>query len=339
MNYRLLIVDDEPKVLKAIERQLLDFDIDVITAENPREAMKIISNNVIDILITDQKMPGVSGLELVSFCQTESPSTVLILMSGYADHEIFIHAINNGHIFYFIKKPWEIKELVSALEKAISYKKQAEYKEHVIKSYLMDKTKWMAEISKYNELTAKNAENIISAFKKIIEVKDKELSIHSQRVAEIAEGFAVFLGLSAQQCADVRNGAEFHDLGKIVIKDRILYKESSLSTDEFEEMKRHPQVGAEVLREVGVLDHVALIVEQHHEKADGSGYPKGLLDYEICIEAKIISISDAFDALVSKRVYKDGMDSEAALSLIRDGKTGSYNKDFIAKFEEFIRNR
>lgn len=336
MSYKLLIVDDEPMILKTIQRQLADFDIEIITMNNSRNVKELLKNTVIDILITDQKMPGVTGLELVKYFHAVSPGTVLILMSAYTDFEVMTSAINEGHIFYFIQKPWRQKELLDALEQAVEIKRQSEYKEHVVKSYLVDKDKWMEATLKYEETKAKTEENLISAFKKIIDVKDKDLYLHSQRVAETAFGFAKSLGLDENTALEIQHAGEFHDLGKIVIKDRILYKESKLDEDEYEEMKRHPMVGADVLREIESFRYVSQIVEQHHERSDGKGYPNGLHDEQICTEAKIISMADAYDALVSERVYKKSKTKDEALDIMENGGAGGFNAELFGKFKNYI---
>jgi len=336
MKYTVLLVDDEPMLLRALKRQLADMNLNVIAISDPNEAKEVLKINTVDILITDQKMPGRTGLELVKYFQKVSPGTMLILMSAYTDYEVMCSAINEGHVYFFLQKPWVQEELHRMLNKVIEVKQQAEYNEHVVKSYLLGKDKWMAATAEYEMKAAKHEESTISAFRKIVEVKDKELYLHSQRVAEIAFGFAKHLKLQERECEEIRLGAEFHDMGKIVIKDRILYKEASLDADEFEEMKRHPQIGAEILMEVETLSGVALIVEQHHERSDGKGYPKGLADEEICIGAKIISMADAYDALKSERVYKKGKSKEETLKIMRQGGAGKYNQELMAEFGCFI---
>lgn len=160
--------------------------------------------------------------------------------------------------------------------------------------------------------------------------------LHSQRVAEISFRFAQFLKIGEKESNDIKVAAEFHDMGKIVIKDRVLYKESTLNFNEFEEIKKHPQIGAEILMEVGSLSNVAQIVEQHHERSDGKGYPKGLKDDQINIGAKIISMADAYDALISERVYKKGVPKSEAIIIMKNGGSGIYNEELLNKFEEFI---
>ena len=336
MIFKILIVDDEQKILKALERQLTNSNIKIITKSTAEEAKELLKNTVIDILITDQKMPGSNGLKLVKLFKELSPDTVSILMSSFIDVEAMISAINDGHIFHFIQKPWDEKELIEAVNMAIEFKKKSIYQKQIVKSYLMDKDKWMAATSIFKEKEVKNEENLISVFKKIMDVKDRELYLHCQRVAEMAVEFSSILGIRDEKLEEIKQAAEFHDLGKIVIKDSILYKESRLSTDEYEEMKRHPVVGAEVLSEIESLKKIAYIVEQHHERLDGHGYPKGLKQEEICFEAKIIAILDVYDALTSERVYKKSKTKQEAMEIMKKGGIGQFDAKIFEKFQNYI---
>ena len=336
MSYKLLIVDDEQKILKALERQLANSNIKIITVSTAKEAKDVLKDTVVDILITDQKMPGSNGLELVKYFKEVSPDTVSILMSSYNDVEAMISAINDIHIFHFIQKPWDEKELIEAINMAIDFKKESIYQKQIVKSYLIDKDKWMAATTIFKEKEAKNEENLISVFKKIMDVKDRELYLHCQRVSEMAFEFSGTLGIRDEKLEEIKQAAEFHDLGKIVIKDNILYKESRLSTDEYEEMKRHPMVGADVLREIESFGKIAHIVEQHHERLDGHGYPKGLKQEEICFEARIISILDVYDALTSERVYKKSKTKQEAINIMTKGGIGQFDAEIFEKFQNFI---
>ena len=336
MIYKLLIVDDEQKILKALERQLANNNIKIITVATAKEAKEVLKKTVVDILITDQKMPGSNGLELVKYFKELSPDTVSILMSSFIDVEEMISAVNDGHILHFIQKPWDEKELIETVNMAIEFKKESIYQKHIVESYLIDKDKWMAATNIFQEKEAQNEENLISVFKKIMDVKNRELFLHCQRVSEMAFEFAETLGIKDGKLEEIRQAAEFHDLGKIVIKDSILYKESRLSTDEYEEMKRHPMVGADVLREIKSLGKIAHIVEQHHERQDGHGYPKGLKLGEICFEARIISIIDVYDALTSERVYKKSKTKQEAMEIMTKGGIGQFDAEIFEKFQNFI---
>lgn len=338
MTTRILVVDDEFLITKSIERLLSEENIEVLTETDPVAACELLKSEIIDILITDQMMPKMSGLELIKHFQIESPETIIILMSAYTDYQVMRKAINECHVFYFIQKPWSPDELLNAIQMAIHVKQEKHHTDQIIKSYLINNDRWMEALEEEEVQSKENVTSVVAAFKKIIEVKDKELYIHSMRVADVGAKFAAYLRLDPLAIEATRRAGEFHDLGKIVIKDRILYKESKLSADEFEEMKVHPSVGAEVLREIDALKDVAEIVEQHHERFDGEGYPKGLRGNEIRIEAKIISISDAFDALTSERAYKKILSRVEAFEIMTSGKAGAFDTTLLTAFIDFVHN-
>lgn len=337
-KYNVLIVDDEENIIRALKRELLELEeFNAIGTTDPLRAQEILMNQKIDITFTDYKMPKITGLEVIGFSNQNSPSTINILMTGQADLDTVIAAINEGHVFYFMLKPWKQSDFVAVLRKAIDFKKQEEEKEKIVANYLIDKEQWIKATMSLQTTNKKTEEAFVSAFKKIMEVKDYDLFLHSSRVSKLAVNFGEYLGLGDKQMHTLKYAGVFHDLGKIVIKDRILFKDSGLTEDEFEEMKKHPSVGAEVLRELESFQEVAQAVEQHHEKSDGSGYPKGISGTAICIEAKIIAISDAYDALTSKRSYKEGFTREKTLEMMITGKAGNFDEDLIIHFVEFLK--
>ena len=337
MKYTLLIVDDEPKILKTLLRQLSDMDVEILTAESPTTALDIISKVPIDILLTDHKMPDITGLELINRFRNLSSATLPILMSGSYEIETLIEAINKGRIFYFLNKPWKSGEVEYAIKKAIEHRVFLDYQQQIIKTYLVDKEKWLEASEYYEKKMSHSITNTLSAFRRIIEVKDKELFLHSNRVAQYAVGFAEYLNIDNSMIENIRIAAEFHDLGKIVIRDQILYKETVLTTNEYEEMKKHPAIGAEVISQIDLLGEVSLFIMQHHERDDGSGYPNKLKGNEITLGAVIISLSDAYDALTSTRLYKKSMSSEEALQIMKTGGSGKFDETLYLKFEKYTR--
>jgi putative nucleotidyltransferase with HDIG domain len=176
---------------------------------------------------------------------------------------------------------------------------------------------------KYEELYEKNLElqqhyvDTINAFIRAIDAKDHYTQDHSLNVARIAEALAKELGLGNKKIEHIRQACKLHDLGKIGIKDGILLKPGKLSEEEWEEIKKHPVLGAEIIRPLTFLSEVALLIRQDHERWDGKGYPDGIKGEEIDIGARIIAVADAYDAMVSGRVYKKAMDKHKAIEEIR----------------------
>lgn len=164
---------------------------------------------------------------------------------------------------------------------------------------------------------------------KIVKVKDQELLEHCQRVGAWASRIGKCMGVASEQIDNLYLASLFHDIGKIAIRDKTLYKEGPLDAEEFQSIKLHPAYGAEILRELGFLDRVAEIILQHHEKIDGTGYPKGLKGDEILIEARILAVADAYDALVSDRVYRRGVSHETALQILKNDQGTHFDYDVV----------
>lgn len=336
---KLLLIDDELHILKAIERELAEFELDIVIETDSEKAMKILEDQNIDIMFTDQRMPRITGLELIIHANKVSPKTISILMTGYTDLSIIISAINEGRIFHYLPKPWEQDELIKVINRAIEHKKEQDEKAFILNKYLVDKQEWIDATTKLENITCLTEANLLASFAKIIEVKDYELYLHSLRVSELSIEVGKYLNLTTKQLHNVKYGGLLHDLGKIVIKDRILYKNDKLDNDEYHEMKKHASVGAEILKEIEHMYDIAVVIEQHHERDDGNGYPKGLAGEDITIEARIISIADAFDALTSDRIYRKKLSIEKSFEILKSDGAGKFDPYVLGKFEEYVNSK
>ncbi len=334
----ILIVDDEPRVIRSIQRVLEGNDYRICASNNPFKALEIMKTEQIDVIVSDNRMPELSGINLLMEAKKISPSTVRILMSAYSDFDVVITAVNDGNIFHYIVKPWNNGQLLDIINNAVQYKKEQEDKEQIIHSMLKDKEKWSDIVGQLNRKIDASNEKTVNALLKVIKVKDSDLMRHSQNVTNIALEIASAMNLSGSQREYIKLAGWFHDIGKIAIHDNILYKQGKLDLDEFAEMKHHPSVGAEILKETEFLKSISDIVLQHHERMDGEGYPGRLQGDEILLEARIIAIADTYDALVTDRVYRKGMAREAALSVLMEGSGSHYDRNIVEIFMDHVIN-
>jgi len=335
----VLIVDDELGVIRAIRRVLSTEEYELFETTDPREAIQILKDNDIDVILSDNRMPGLTGIELLMQSKQISPNTVRILMSAYSDFEVVIAAVNDGAIFHYIVKPWSNEKMIEIIRNAMEYKCEQQEKEQIINSLLQNKTEWTDLVGQLNNKIHSSQEKAVRALLKVLEVKDRDLYVHSQHVTEIGLKIADALQLSEQQKEYVKLGGLFHDIGKISIRDNILYKQGKLDSGEFNEMKNHPAVGAEILKELDFLQHISNIVLQHHERMDGRGYPAGIAGEEILLEARIIAIADSYDALVADRVYRKGMTQEEAIAILRQASGSHYDEELLNAFtNKVLRN-
>ncbi len=292
----ILLVDDEQNVLNALKRAFIDCDIEIITTTSPVEALETIKkNDSISVIISDNLMPEMSGIEFLQKAKVIAPDTVRIMLTGYADLEAVIDAINKGEVFKFITKPWDDNELVDMVLSSI------------------DRYEVVQSLRKADEYT-------LYSLAQAIELKDHYTRGHCDRVAGYALAIAEKLGLDRTLSEHIRQGSWLHDCGKIGVPEEILNFRGALSTDQFDVIKNHPTWGAEVAKAAHLPQPIINILLYHHEWYNGSGYPAGLKGEEIPIEARIVGVADMYDALTSDRPYRKGIPTREAIAIILDGR-------------------
>lgn len=312
----ILLVDDEASIIRALSRTLLFNGYAARGATSPREAIQIMDSCNIAVLICDQRMPEMKGNEVLQYARHHHPNIVRILITGFSDMESTIAAINDGQIFRYITKPWKDEELLQVVEQAIEHRAESIKKDIILNSFLTEKADWKRTIEQMMNLLDNSMKGAINALLKTVKIKDKELYQHGLRVESYARKIAGRAGLSAQQTTSLSHAGLFHDIGKIAIRDKILFKKGPLDDTDVISMRQHPVYSRDIIGELDFLDEVAVIIAQHHEKLDGNGYPYGLRGDEIRLEAKILAVADVYDALVSDRVYRKGMDAQEAIAIM-----------------------
>lgn len=322
----IYFVDDEPSILKSVQRVLAKEEgIDLFTFENPADALKSLEKNVAAVVVTDQKMPSMQGTDFLEIVKSRWPDAIRIIMSAYADLDVMIDAINKSNIFRFIVKPCNNSELVLAVREALKHhslsednkrlhslaKKQNEELRRMnqqLESNVDEKTKQISLDKKQLKITVQKLEQAldgsVKAMAMAVETRDPYTAGHQKRVAEVACAIAGEMGLSVDIVQGVRMAGIVHDLGKIYVPAEILNRPGKLSHLERELIHTHPQVGFDILKGIDFPWPISKIVLQHHERIDGSGYPHGLSEDEILMEAKIMAVADVVEAMSSHRPYR-----------------------------------
>lgn len=322
---RILIVDDDTNVVKALIRTLDCLDCEFHSTDKPEEAINKLYNNKFDIIITDQRMPKITGLEILKEAQKIDDDILGILITGHSDMEVAVAATNDIGLYRYITKPWNNEDLVNIVKEALSIRKERI-------DQINNSIKNMKEIERYKEKVKffcsqvdKLNIQIKNALLKLLKAKDSAVYEHSIRVSQYAILIADIMGISDNRKEILKQAALFHDIGKVAIKDQILDKPQELDEDEFAKIKYHPKVGFEILSELDNMQEVALIVCQHHERMDGKGYPLGIRDIFLLEESKILSVADAYDALTSDRVYRKALSKEEALTILMESTKNQYD--------------
>jgi putative nucleotidyltransferase with HDIG domain len=319
---RILLVDDETAIRVALGKLLRTQGFEVETAESGRAALDALGRDRFTLMLCDIRMPGMTGLEVVPQALAIDPDLAVMMLTAVNDAASATEALSTGAVDYLLKPP-ELSELLQAAERAIKRRElsiEQRRVEALIREEVAIRTEELErEKLALRELTVGVAETLINA----MEAKDVYLRGHSQRVADLAAAMAEQLGLDPDAVENVRLAGRLHDVGKIGIREAVLNKPDKLTSEEFEHVKDHVRMGMEILEPLRHLGVVLDYVWDHHEHWDGGGYPRGRKGEEITIGGRILAAADAFDAMTSRRAYREPMSGEQSLEHLRAGNVGT----------------
>jgi len=297
-KFKVLCVDDEPDIVSTL-RRVFRKDYDVTTATSGLEGIELIKTQPFDLIISDQRMPGVTGDAVLKFAMVEQPEAIRILLTGYSDMESLVKCVNDANIYKYITKPWEPEMLrltvVRALESLGLKRKLALFAKELKNGYL----------------------DVVTMLSVACEGRDEDTGFHVLRVQHYTEQLALEMGIAAHDAEHFGIMSILHDIGKLYIPDMILKKPAKLDDVEWELMQRHAEFGIRILGENPFFAIAREIAGAHHEKFDGSGYPKGLKGNDIPLPARIVAVADVFDALTSHRPYKEPWPVEKAIATMQ----------------------
>jgi len=284
----ILFVDDDRNYLAYTSGLFQGRGLNILSASSALEALAIVENQAVSVVVSDNEMPGMQGIELLSRIKEVSPHTVKIMMTGSADLSTTLAAINSGEVFRFVLKPWKKAEMLRAVKDGIR---------------------------RYRVLQSLKREDefILHSLAQTIELKDASTKGHCDRVATLALMIAERLGISEEIRQEIRYGSWLHDCGKIGVPEAILNAERQLTEEEFAIVMKHPEWGCEVVRKANLSKTVQDIVLYHHERYDGKGYPFMLDGDRIPLEARIVATADICDALTMDRPYRKGFSREEVI--------------------------
>ena len=282
-------------------------------ADGVNSALEKISAKEYAVVLIAINLSRQNGLELLPYLNTLTPRTIPIFISDTETEGNTVRAFRGG-AFEVIQKPFSLKKVEDAIEKAFGKYELAFLKDRYqyhLEELVSERT---AELDKALEAVETSYHSTLKALAQALETRDSETHGHSERVVTFSLRLGHELGLDRESLRNLELGALLHDIGKIGVPDAILRKPAALSSDEWDKMKLHPQHGQNILRNIPFLATAAQLVAQHHEKWDGTGYPFGLRGEDIDVNARIFAVADAFDAMVSDRVYRKGRPYEEAVA-------------------------
>lgn len=309
---RVLIADDMASVLALFEKLLVNDGHEVITAVDGVEALEAVYRDRPDVVILDVTMPRMDGLEVCRRLKSDPDVrlTPVVLVTGLSEVTDRIRGIEAG-ADEFLTKPVHLHELRARIAGLTRMK------------------------SLIDELDSAEAAFMTLAL--TIEARDPNTNGHCERLAERAVLLGRALGLPDEDLAALHRGGYLHDVGKIGVPDSVLLKAGPLTSEEFAVMKTHPDIGDALCAPLRSLRHVRPIVRCHHERLDGSGYPQGLRGDEVPLLAHLVGIVDVYDALTSKRPYRDALRDEAARQyLLEEVKRGRFAQQYVDAFLDIL---
>lgn len=335
---RILIVDDDASVRNVLLALLHAEGYGVTTAATAAEALELAEESEVHLVISDMKMPDKDGFWLLDQIRQDFPEIAVVMLTGFGDTESAVECLRRGASDYLLKPP-KIIDLVRSIERALA-RRRIDLARRDYQSRLQQKVREKtAELQSALQAVQSSYQNTLLALVAALDAREHETSDHSQRVVRYTSAIAKAMGFSGNELAIIARGALLHDIGKIGVPDAILLKPGPLTPAEWVEMRRHPDVGFQILQGIPFLDSASEIVLSHQERFDGGGYPRGLSQKAIHIGARIFAIADTFDAITSDRPYRKGVTfAQARAEIVRCSNT-QFDPECVAAFNSLSDER
>ncbi|MBR2240268.1 MAG: HD domain-containing protein [Clostridia bacterium] len=326
-DYKIIAVDDEEGIIDSLSIVLKRSGYQFTGVTDPVEAIEKIRNEHYDLLLLDFLMTPYHGDQVVEQIREFNKELYILLLTGHKDLAPPLETIKKLDIQGYCEKSDKFDQLLLLIESGIKSIKQ------------------MREIQRINEELSEAKDQLEKAYlesiqtlRYTVEAKDTYTRGHSDRVSEFAVLIGQKMGLSEAELKTLKIGGLFHDIGKIGIPDSILLKETKLSDDEYSEIKHHPSIGAHILSNATIFADIIPIVKYHHERYDGRGYPENLVGENIPLLARITSVADAFDAMSSRRTYRNNLDIDIIKEEIRKNRGTQFDPKAANIFLDILEN-
>ena len=326
-GYRIIAVDDEEGIVDSLSIFLKRSGYDFTGVTDPMEAIEKVKNEHFDLMILDFIMTPIHGDQVVEEIRKFNKELYILLLTGHKDLAPPLETIRKLDIQGYCEKSDKFDQLLLLVEAAIKSVEQ-----------LNEINRINDELSDAYDSLEKAYLDMVETLRFTVEAKDPYTRGHSDRVSAYSVLIGKHLGLSDSEINTLKIGGLFHDIGKIGIPDSILLKESKLTDDEYSEIKNHPSIGAHILCNAKVFQDIIPIVKHHHERFDGKGYPSQLAGEDIPYFARIAAVADTFDAMTSKRTYRNALPLEVVKSEIERCAGTQFDPKIAKTFLDILNN-
>lgn len=320
----ILIIDDEDGIRYVLIHKLTELGYKCLEAENATRAFEILDQTEVGLVLLDMRMPGRSGLDILPEIKTRFPQTSVIIATAVSEVNIVIECMKQG-AYDYLTKPFNLTEVVMSVNRAFE-KRRLEITLKDYNDHLQQKVEEQARLIRNSFL------NAITSLAFALDAKDSYTNGHSVRVAELSIQLAKSLYLPTEQIEKIRIAGLIHDIGKIGILETLLHKPGRLTDDEFRQIQAHCVIGEKILQPIVDDMEILSIVRHHHERYDGKGYPDGLIGMQIPIGARIMAVTDSYDAMTSDRPYRKAGSIRSAIDEIQRNSGRQYDMEIAETF-------
>ena len=317
----VLVVDDDDVNL-FMATSILGKQVEAVKKKSGQDALDYLAGNSVDLVLLDYKMPGMDGLEVLKIMKhrTEIKNVPVIMMTAEVDIELETEVFHAGAVD-FVRKPFAPMVLKERVHRVLQ-------NEH-LKRHLRQEVFRQTQLAEQRlEASQRLFDQTVLALVKTIDAKDKYTQGHSQRVAKYVRMIAGRIGESSERQRELYCMGLLHDIGKIGVPSAIINKPSRLTDEEYETIKSHTTIGAEILKTIVEFPKLSIGARYHHERWDGRGYPDGLKEREIPQDARIIAVADAYDAMTSRRSYRGVMAQDRVRTEIERGRGTQFDPKY-----------
>ena len=355
---RVLVVDDQEGVRYSLEL-LLRHGYQIDTAENGMQALELLQEIEFDLVVLDLQMPGLHGTDVLREIKKKWPDTEVLILSAYGTKENLQKCIRYG-ASDFIEKPFDVAEIYTAIKKLMSRRKRNLMVKTLMLGLENVGLKYGMQLKKEDDFDRQTVERIqyllnwfmsedqdkdinkylefAQVLSRTIERADQYTHDHSDRVARYSNQIAMDLPLNTEELTDLQIGTFLHDIGKIGIEKTVLQKQGTLSDNEMNVVKNHTLLGIQLVGPLDISPMSKVIIRNHHERYDGSGYPDGLAGESIPLSARIVMIADAYDAMISDRPYRKALSPEDAMTELDKCAGSQFDASLVDVFLESLSN-